>query len=64
VLQEGKFIQTWKEVNRACVDAAEFRFDKIAGINVILHPDELKETCNYYEIRGHTGEVYDLILLK
>jgi len=54
-------IQTWKEVNRACVDAAEFRFDKIAGINVILHPDELEDTCNYYEIRGHTGELIALL---
>jgi len=59
--RKANSIQTWKEVNRACVDANEFRFDKIAGINVILHPDELEETCTYYEVRGHTNELIALL---
>jgi len=54
-------VVTWKEINRACVDAGDFRYDKVAGINVIIHPDELEETCTYYEVRGYTTELMALL---
>jgi len=59
--RKANSVVTWKEINRACVDAGEFRYDKVAGINVIVHPDELEETCTYYEIRGHTAELMALL---
>jgi clathrin heavy chain len=59
--RKANSVITWKEINRACVDAGDFRYDKVAGINVIIHPDELEETCNYYEVRGYTAELMSLL---
>jgi len=59
--RKASSVQTWKEVNKACVDAREFRYAQQSGQNIILHADELEEICRYYEVRGHTDELIALL---
>eukprot|EP01103_Thecamoeba_quadrilineata_P002480 TRINITY_DN12433_c0_g1_i1.p1 TRINITY_DN12433_c0_g1~~TRINITY_DN12433_c0_g1_i1.p1 ORF type:complete len:1676 (-),score=402.97 TRINITY_DN12433_c0_g1_i1:60-5087(-) len=53
--------RTWKEVNKACVDAKEFRLAQLCGINIIINSDELQDLIFYYESRGHTSELIALM---
>jgi len=52
--------RTWKEVNLACVDAKEFRLAQIAGLHLVILPDELEEVLRVYETRGHFSELIQL----
>jgi len=54
-------IRTWKEVNVACVEAKEFRLAQIAGLHIIIVPDELEEILSVYESRGHFEELIQLM---
>jgi clathrin heavy chain len=53
-------IRTWKEVLIACVDAQEFRLAQTAGLNIIVHADELEEVLMIFESRGHFSELITL----
>jgi len=54
-------IRTWKEVNLACVEAKDFRLAQIAGLHIIIQPDELEELLGVYETRGHFAELIQLM---
>ena len=54
-------VSTWKEVNRACVHAGEFRLAAIAGLHIIVHPDHLEELTHLYESEGHPQELVQLM---
>ena len=58
---QAKNIRTWKEVNLACVQAGEWRLAQIAGLNVVVEPDELEEIVNVYEKGGHFSELIQLL---
>lgn len=53
-------LKTWKEVNVACLDAKEFRLAQIAGLHVIIQPDEIEEIVQVYEHRGYFQELIQL----
>jgi len=53
--------RTWREVNAACVDAGEFRLAQIAGLNLVLHADELDELIRHYEDRGYFDQIIQLM---
>eukprot|EP00002_Diphylleia_rotans_P040222 TRINITY_DN948_c0_g2_i1.p1 TRINITY_DN948_c0_g2~~TRINITY_DN948_c0_g2_i1.p1 ORF type:complete len:1703 (-),score=450.85 TRINITY_DN948_c0_g2_i1:468-5576(-) len=59
--RKANSVRTWKEVNKACVDAKEFRLAHACGVHIIVRPDELEETINYYEERGHFEEITSLL---
>eukprot|EP01124_Arcella_intermedia_P033908 TRINITY_DN8274_c0_g1_i2.p1 TRINITY_DN8274_c0_g1~~TRINITY_DN8274_c0_g1_i2.p1 ORF type:complete len:1169 (-),score=262.16 TRINITY_DN8274_c0_g1_i2:1110-4616(-) len=59
--KKANSIRTWIEINHACVEEGDWRFDKLSGIHVILHPDELENLCNFYEMRGHASELITLL---
>jgi clathrin heavy chain len=50
-------INTWKEINAACVEAKEFRLAQQCAQNVIIQPDELDELVRFYEVRGYFDEI-------
>jgi len=52
---------TWKEVNRACVDAEEFRLAQVCGLHIIIHGDELEDLTRHYESRGAFNELISLM---
>jgi clathrin heavy chain len=54
-------IRTWKEVNLACVEAKDFRLAQIAGLHIVIQPDELEELISVYETRGHFQELIQLM---
>ena len=51
--QKANSIQTWKEVNCACIDAAEFRLAQMCALHIIVHADELEALIHFYESRGY-----------
>eukprot|EP00303_Exanthemachrysis_gayraliae_P005622 CAMPEP_0206005570 /NCGR_PEP_ID=MMETSP1464-20131121/4652_1 /ASSEMBLY_ACC=CAM_ASM_001124 /TAXON_ID=119497 /ORGANISM="Exanthemachrysis gayraliae, Strain RCC1523" /LENGTH=1697 /DNA_ID=CAMNT_0053379013 /DNA_START=54 /DNA_END=5144 /DNA_ORIENTATION=+ len=53
--------KTWKEVNAACVEAAEFRLAQICALHIIINPDELEGLIQTYEALGHFDEVISLM---
>jgi len=54
-------IKTWKEVMYACIDAEDFRYAQSCGLNIILNADELDDLIFYYESRGYTDELIELL---
>lgn len=54
-------IDTWKEVNKACVDAGEIRLAQVCGLNIIVYGEELDEIVQHYEVRGKVDELISLI---
>jgi clathrin heavy chain len=54
-------VRTWRAVCFACVDSKEFRLAQICGLHVVVEADELMETIDYYQDRGHFQEVIDLL---
>ena len=53
-------VKTWKEVNRACVEAGEFRLAAICGLHIIKSPDHIEDLVGFYERKGHFGELIEL----
>jgi clathrin heavy chain len=53
--------RTWKEVNAACVEAAEFRLAQICAMFIIVNPDELESLIAVYEQHGFFDEVIALM---
>ncbi|KAF1745283.1 hypothetical protein MXB_2618 [Myxobolus squamalis] len=51
----------WKVVCFACVDAGEFQFAKICGLNLVIHPEELLECVKKYEQCGYFMEFIALM---
>lgn len=54
-------VRTWRAVCFACVDSKEFRLAQICGLHVVVEADELMETIDYYQDRGHFQEIIDLL---
>jgi len=52
---------TWREVNKACVEAKQFRLAQVAGLALIVHGDELAGVINFYEQRGYFEEIIALL---
>ena len=59
--RKANAIRTWKEVNRACVGADEFRLAAICGLHIIVAPDHLEDLLGYYEQRGHFEQLMELM---
>lgn len=59
--KKAKSTRTWKEVNRACVDAQQFKLAQICGLNIISHGDELDELIRHYEARCYFDEIIALL---
>ena len=59
--KKANSIRTWKEVNAACVLAAEFRLAQECGLHIIVSPDHLEELIASYESAGHWEELVKLL---
>jgi len=59
--QKANSVSTWKEVNRVCVRAGEFRLARVAGLQIIVHPDHLEELTQLYERAGQPDELIQLM---
>jgi len=59
--QKANSVSTWKEVNKACVKVGEFRLARIAGLQIIVHPDHLEELTLLYEREGQPMELIQLM---
>ena len=53
--------KVWKEVAFACIRSQEFRLAGIAGLNIVIHPDNLEELIQYYEKFGYYRECIQLL---
>merc|ERR1711871_731028 len=53
--------RTWKEVNKACVLAGEFRLAQMCAQHIIVQPDDLIEIIDLYEGLGHFEELMTVI---
>ena len=54
-------VNTWKEVNIACLKANEIRLANICGLHIIVHPDHLEELILHYERAGRSVELIQLM---
>ncbi|KAH8049268.1 hypothetical protein JL720_15657 [Aureococcus anophagefferens] len=54
-------VSTWKEVNRVCVQVGEFCLARVAGLQIIVHPDHLEELTLLYERAGQPMELIQLM---
>jgi clathrin heavy chain len=54
-------VSTWKEVNRVCVRVGEFKLARVAGLQIIVHPDHLEELTLLYERAGQPMELIQLM---
>lgn len=53
--------KVWKEVCFACVRSKEFRLAAIAGLNIVIHPDNLDDLIHHYERFGYYRECIQLL---
>lgn len=53
--------KVWKEVAFACIRSQEFRLAAIAGLNIVIHPDNLDDLIHYYEKFGYYKECMQLL---
>jgi clathrin heavy chain len=53
--------KTWKELCMACVAAQEYKLANLAGMHIIIHPDELEDLIRHYESLGVTNEMINLL---
>jgi clathrin heavy chain len=53
--------RTWKEICFACVDQNEFRLAQICGLHIVVHADELEELIVYYQNRGFSEQLIQLL---
>lgn len=53
--------KVWKEVSFACVRSQEFRLAAIAGLNIVIHPDNLDDLIHHYEKFGYYQECMNLL---
>jgi clathrin heavy chain len=53
--------KVWKEVAFACIRSQEFRLAAIAGLNIVIHPDNLDDLIHYYEKFGYYKECIQLL---
>lgn len=59
--RKANSVRTWKEVNAACVAAAEFKLAQICGLHIIVSPDHLEELIYHYERHGHWEQLIGLL---
>jgi clathrin heavy chain len=59
--KKANAVSTWKEVNKACVAAKEFRLASMCGMNIIVHPDHLEELINLYTREGYSEELIAML---
>lgn len=45
----------------ACVEAKEYKIAAQAGMQIIIHPDELEDLISHYESHGVTEEMISLL---
>lgn len=53
--------KVWKEVCFACVRSQEFRLASIAGLNIVIHPDNLDDLIQHYEKFGYYKECIQVL---
>jgi clathrin heavy chain len=53
--------KVWKQVHDACVEKKEFGLAKIAGLNLIVHAEELSDLVRKYESNGYFNELIELL---
>jgi clathrin heavy chain len=53
--------KVWKQVHEACITKKEFRLAQIAGLNLIVHAEELSELVKTYEYNGYFDELIALL---
>uniref|UniRef100_A0A0A9YIG0 Clathrin heavy chain n=1 Tax=Lygus hesperus TaxID=30085 RepID=A0A0A9YIG0_LYGHE len=49
---KAKSIETYKEVNMACIEAGEMKLASVCAVPVLLKAEEMNGLCNRYETRG------------
>eukprot|EP00742_Colponemidia_sp_Colp-10_P010839 GILJ01011954.1.p1 GENE.GILJ01011954.1~~GILJ01011954.1.p1 ORF type:complete len:1482 (-),score=281.89 GILJ01011954.1:202-4647(-) len=55
--EKAKNIQTWKEVNRACLEAESFELARQCAIHIVLRAEEMTELVQLYENAGHWEDI-------
>ncbi|KAG5490034.1 hypothetical protein JKF63_00153 [Porcisia hertigi] len=55
---KAKSIDTYKEVNLACIEAEELKLAGICAVPVVLKAEEVAGMCNRYESRGLWEELF------
>ncbi|KAJ1507724.1 hypothetical protein HMI54_001426 [Coelomomyces lativittatus] len=53
--------KVWREVNHVCLEVKEFRLAQVAGLNLVVHADELEPLCSLYEKEGYFNELIQLL---
>ncbi|KAI0563594.1 Clathrin heavy chain [Gracilaria domingensis] len=54
-------IPTWRIVCFGCVDGLEFRLAASCAMRLLVETEEMQECIEYYEDRGHFGEILDVL---
>ncbi|TID27777.1 clathrin heavy chain [Venturia nashicola] len=53
--------KVWKQVHEACITKKEFRLAQIAGLNLVVHAEELAALVRAYEWNGYFDELIALL---
>lgn len=53
-------VRVWKQVAQACLENNEFRLAQIAGLNLIVHAEELDDLVKQYEYNGYFEQLISL----
>lgn len=59
--QKAKAIQTYKDVNLACIDAGELKLAAICAVPVMLKAEEVNVMSDRYESRGLWEELFSIL---
>jgi clathrin heavy chain len=54
-------VKVWRQVHEACVAKKEHRLAQIAGLNLIVHAEELADLVKQYEREGYFEELISLL---
>uniref|UniRef100_A0A7S0V4E8 Clathrin heavy chain n=1 Tax=Polytomella parva TaxID=51329 RepID=A0A7S0V4E8_9CHLO len=59
--RKANHMKSWKEVCYACVEEKEFRLAQLCGLNIIVNAEELDEVSDFYQRKGCTNELLQLL---
>lgn len=59
--RKANSMRTWKEVCFECVLRDETRLAQVAGLNIIVHADELDEVSEFYQRKGKFDQLQALL---
>lgn len=59
--RKGSSTLTWRQVNESCVASGEFQLAHIAGLQLIVHAEELEGVVRAYEQHGNFKELAQLL---